>query len=439
MPQFISYSDEQGLVSNAVWFIAEDDFGRMYFATDRGLEQFDASQNLWRHFNSKNGLSADYTRALTKDRKGNIWICTASGLTRFNPKAEHITNKPPPIYLSRVRIAGDDLPITETGANEIPLIELQATRNNLTIEFVGLNFTGEDNLSYQYKLEGSDVDWSVPTKQRDVNYARLASGNYRFLVRAVNREGVRSITPASFEFRILPPFYLRWWFIALCVLVVGSFTAVAYRYRVSRLLELERMRTRIATDLHDDIGANLTRISLLSEVAKQESGNGKMLSSIANIARESVASMNDIVWAIAPEHDRLLDLTRRMRQHAEEVFVFREIDLQFNAPSPERDLKLSVGARRDLLLIFKEAVNNAARHSDCSQVAIDFLVEHSVLRLQIKDNGKGIDTDLQAEGQGLRSMKRRAAALGGKLEIDSQAGEGTTVRFELPLEKASRV
>jgi signal transduction histidine kinase len=403
------------------------------------LEQLAVEKNLWRHFNSKNGLTGDRISGLMKDRRGNIWICTASGLTRFNPKAERIENKPPPVYLSRVRIAGEDLPMAETGANQIPLIELQSTRNNLTIEFVGLNFTGEDNLSYQYKLEGVDTDWSAQTKQRVVNYARLAAGNYRFLVRAVNREGTHSITPASFEFRILPPFWQRWWFIASLLIMTAAAIYGVYRYRVSRLLEMERMRTRIATDLHDDIGANLTRISLLSEVAKQESGNGKMLSSISDIARESVSSMNDIVWAISPEHDSLLDLTRRMRQHADDVFTFREIDLQFNAPSSDSDLKLSVGVRRDLLLIFKEAVNNAVRHSDCSRVVIDFLVENSVLSLQIKDDGKGIDSSLQTEGQGLRSMKRRALALGGELIIDSQRGEGTTVKFELPLQKASRV
>ena len=142
---------------------------------------------------------------------------------------------------------------------------------------------------------------------------------------------------------------------------IDDFLIMFYRYRLSRLLEMERMRTRIATDLHDDIGANLTRISLLSEVANQQiksnGSNENLLPSIADIARESVASMNDIVWAISPEHDRLLDLTRRMRQHAEEVFSFRDVDLDFNAPAS--DLKLSVGVRRDVLLIFKEAVNNA--------------------------------------------------------------------------------
>jgi signal transduction histidine kinase len=149
--------------------------------------------------------------------------------------------------------------------------------------------------------------------------------------------------------------------------------------------------------------------------------------------------MNDIVWAISPDHDSLLDLTRRMRRHAEEVFALRDVDLEFNAPTADTDLKLSVGVRRDVLLIFKEAVNNAAKYSDCSRVAIDFRVEHLALTLRIKDNGKGFEIDSESDGQGLRSMTRRARALGGNLQIDSRKDEGTLVEFEMPLPKASRV
>ncbi len=162
-----------------------------------------------------------------------------------------------------------------------------------------------------------------------------------------------------------------------------------------------------------------------------------MLSSIADIARESVASMNDIVWAISPDHDSLLDLTRRMRRHAEEVFAARNIDLNFAAPAS--DLKLSVGVRRDVLLIFKEAVNNAAKHSDCSRVSIIFRCENSVLSLRIADDGKGFETDAESDGQGLRSMKCRARALGGKMKIDSRAQTGTLVEFKMLLPKTARV
>jgi signal transduction histidine kinase len=265
----------------------------------------------------------------------------------------------------------------------------------------------------------------------------LAPGKYQFMVRAIYENGVTSPRPAVFEFRILPPIYLRWWFIAASLFLAGLAVYSLYRARIARLLEMERTRTRIATDLHDDIGANLTRIALLSEVANQQPSNDKsksLLPSIADIARESVASMNDIVWAISPDHDSLVDLTRRMRRHAEEVFALRDIDLEFSAPTTDSDLKLSVGARHDLLLIFKEAVNNAARHSLCTKIEIDFRCDHSGLRLKIKDNGRGFHpADPNGSGHGLRSMRRRAAALGGTLTIDFSAG--TTVDFALPLRK----
>src|SRR5262249_7779122 len=149
-----------------------------------------------------------------------------------------------------------------------------------------------------------------------------------------------------------------------------------YRYRVARFVELERVRTRIATDLHDDIGANLTRIVILSEVAQQRLGgesqlNGSPFPSIARISRESVAAMSDIVWAINPRRDSLRDLVRRMRGFASEVFTSRNIEFHFHAPDPEQDIKLGPDLRRDIYLIFKEAVNNIVRHADCARAEIE--------------------------------------------------------------------
>jgi signal transduction histidine kinase len=211
-----------------------------------------------------------------------------------------------------------------------------------------------------------------------------------------------------------------------------------YRYRVTRLLEMANMRTRIATDLHDDIGANLTRIALLSEVAKQthdadrDSDADGPLASITRIARESVSSMSDIVWAINPKRESLLDLIRRMRQHADEIFTQRDIELRFNAPSAADSLRLGVDVRRDLLLIFKEAVNNAARHSKCSRVDIDLRVEGSRLVLVVADDGVGLDATVEREGQGITSMQRRAQRLKGTFEITSGTGSGTTIRLDIP-------
>jgi ligand-binding sensor domain-containing protein len=439
-PTFLNYSHEQGqLSSNAVRSITEDRAGRIYFGTDRGLDRFDPNTNQWTHFTKQDGLPGNARDKVLADHNGFIWIVSEGSISRFDPRKEKEATPPPAVYFTRLQLAGEEVRLAETGAGIIPLRELAATQNNLTIAFVAPNYQDESELRYQYKLEGVDGDWSAPTQERSVTFGSLAAGKYRFLVRAVGKNGITSPQPAVFEFRILPPIYLSWWFIAASLLVAGLGIYSLYRARVARLLEMERTRTRIATDLHDDIGANLTRIALLSEVANQQPGYDKvrtLLPSIANIARESVASKNEIVWAISPEHNSLVDLTRRMRRHAEEVFALRDIELEFTAPTTESDLKLSVGARHDLLLIFKEAVNNAARHSLCTRIEIEFRCDHSGLHLKVKDDGQGFDPAvLNSSGHGLRSMQRRAAALSGALTIDSSAG--TTVEFVLPLRKGT--
>jgi signal transduction histidine kinase len=220
--------------------------------------------------------------------------------------------------------------------------------------------------------------------------------------------------------------------LALIATTAGAMSYAVYRYRVARLLEMLHLRIRIATDLHDDVGANLTRIALLAEVASHTQDRGPV-ASIARIARESVSSMSDIVWAINPKRDSLIDLTRRMRQHADELFTLRDIELRFSAPGAADSFRIGVDIRRDLLLIFKEAVNNAARHSRCSLVEIDLRVEAARLVLAIIDNGIGFDSTRTGDGQGIGSMQRRAQALRGSLEITSRSGAGTTVRLGVPI------
>jgi ligand-binding sensor domain-containing protein/signal transduction histidine kinase len=432
-PTFRSYTTAQGLSSNNVRVIVEDVSGRIYVGTGRGLDRLDPETGRVKYFTTADGLAEGDILAAFRDPDGVLWFGTHRGLSRFAPEADPPAASPPPISIIGVLVAGERHPISVRGEVEISLPDLAPDRNELQIDFVGLSFASGEVLKYQYQLEGADKGWGAPVEQRTVNYARLAPGLYRFLVRAVNSDGVVSATPAAITFNVLPPVWQRGWFLALSVLAVGLAAYSLYRYRVARLVELERVRTRIATDLHDDIGSNLTRISLLSELAKQQKGNGSLLASIADIARESVSSMNDIVWAISPQHDRVLDLTRRMRQHAEDVFTMRDIKLQFNAASSDSDFQLRIGTRRDVLLIFKEAVNNAARHSGCTEVAIDFRPDHHALHLRVSDNGKGFEIGSESDGQGLRSMARRAADIGGELKIESLPGKGTTVRFELPL------
>jgi two-component sensor histidine kinase len=453
-PSFINYTTAQGLSSNDAEVITEDVEGHIYVGGGYGLDRFDPATGRVKHFTTAEGLAPGLFRAAFRDRDGVLWFGMTRGLSRFAP-APDAPAAPPSILITGLRVAGSPRLVSALGEKEMALPDFSASDNQLQFDFVALSFVPGEVLRYQYKLEGADSDWSAPGEQRQVNYANLAPGRYRFLVRAANSDGTLSKVPASVTFTILHPIWQRWWFLTLLLVALAAIVYVFYRYRMARLLEIANMRTRIATDLHDDIGANLTRIAMLSEVAKQTLGvgpgphssqpvldNGRddgPLLSIARIARESVSSMSDIVWSIDPEQDSLLDLTRKMRQHADEVFTLRDIELQFTAPGSNQNLRLGVDMRRDLLLIFKEAVSNAARHSGCTRATIALHLRDSKVLLEIADNGVGFDQSIEREGQGLRSLKRRAAASHGTLEISSEPGAGTIIKLSLPLARAPRL
>jgi signal transduction histidine kinase len=339
--------------------------------------------------------------------------------------------------ISGLRIAGDARAISALGETEVSGLVLNPTQNQLSIDFVGLAFAAGEALRYQYKLSGANEEWSALSDQRTINYASLSPGSYQFQVRAVTGDGTSSSTPATISFTILPPFWQRWWFVTLALALTGVVATVIIRNRVARLIELERVRTRIAADLHDDIGSGLSRIAILSEVARHQvtldAPVGEPLSVIATASRDLVDSMSDIVWAINPNKDHLRDLIQRMRRFASDLFTARQIEFSFNAPGEEQALKIGADLRRQVFLIFKEAVNNIARHSAATEAQIEMRIDNRWLTMKVVDNGLGFDSAQLSEGQGLSSMRARAEGLGGKLEITSNHGKGATVLLKVPL------
>ena len=425
-----------GLASNHVTSIAEDGAGRLYLGSGRGVDRLDPASGRVVHFSEADGLDVGGVEVAFHDREGRLWFGGPRGVSRLVPAADRVRS-PPPVRISGVRVPGLTVRLSEVGETELAGIEVGPDQNQVVIDFVGLGFAPGETLRYRYRLEGADADWSAPTTQRTVHYAKLAPGRYRFLVVAESASGGTSPLPAAVGFTVLPRVWQRGWFLALAAAALALAGTALYRYRVARLLEVAHMRTRIATDLHDDIGANLTKIAILAEVARQQlrpegGAADSPLTSIARISRESVASMSDIVWAINPARDGLIDLVRRMRLHAEELVVPRGIGLEFEAPGEEHSLRLGAGTRRDLFLIFKEAVNNAARHSDCTRLSVGLRVEGGSLSLRVADDGRGFDTSRESDGQGLLSMRRRAERLGGVLEVVSPDGKGTEVRARVP-------
>jgi signal transduction histidine kinase len=353
--------------------------------------------------------------------------------------------------------------------------ELNYSDNNFQIEYLGLDFRAGESLRYQYKLEGADGDWRVPTEETSVTFANLRPGSYRFLVRAMNSEGAVSETPASVAFVIVPPVWQRWWFLLLAAVVTALVIISLFRYRTARLrevnvalseakrseerlrrlreerlAELESVRARIATDLHDDIGASLTQIAILSEVAQAQSkGNGAAsapLAKISNVSNELVGTMSDIVWSINPAKDHLSDLAQRMRRFAADILSPRNVAIHFSIPGSGETILVNANVRREVFLVFKEAINNIAKHSGATSVDVKLDISRTEVLLEIKDNGVGFENKEPTfedtfssegySGNGLPSMNKRAKAMGGYFAVISEVGKGTTITLKLPREQA---
>src|ERR1044072_3749095 len=435
-PNFKSFTTEQGLSSIELSVITDDLSGRIYVGGSLGLDQFDPDTGRVKRFTAADGLASGAFLAAFRDRKGDLWFGTTRGLSRYTPATDENTDAPP-ILISGVQVAGSRQPVSILGARQISLPDFSASQNQVEIQYVGLSFATGDVVRYQYKLEGVDADWSRPTEQRIVNFANLAPHQYRFVVRALSSSGAISIAPAYVSFTILPPVWRRWWFEVLAALAAAGIVYAVFRYRVARVLEVANIRTRIAADLHDDIGSNLTRIAILSEVAQSKLHDDSQtivgpLTSIAEISRDSVASMSDIVWAINPKRDTLLDLVQRMRRFTNDILIPRGVEFQFQAPELDYDLRLGASVRRNVFLVLKEALNNAVRHAQCTSVVIDLKIEGSWVVLSVQDNGVGLDPDKSREGQGLSNLGKRARDSRGELQVNSRDGNGTQIKLRVP-------
>ncbi len=437
-PQIVRYKMSDGLASNAILSIAEDRMNRFYVATARGLNYVDFDTGSVKRFTSIDGLANDQVDIVFRDSSGAFWFGTSTGVSRLLPQTE-AERVPPPIFINGIKVVGEPQHISEVGETDLRGFQLSPNQNHIEIDFGSLFFAPGDLIRYQYKLEGADADWQPLTFQRSVNYANLKPGSYHFSVRAVNSEGSVSSQPATLEFRVIAPVWQRWWFIMLAAVALGLTVYGGHRYRVARLVELARVRTRIATDLHDEIGSNLSLMAIVSDVANKRAGPrdsqmSEWLSLIAGTSRETMDAMSDIVWVINPDKDRLLDLTLRMRRLADDIFTARNIAFQLSAPGNEADVKLGADTRHEVFMIFKESINNIVRHSECTRAEVEFKVEQGRLVLKLSDNGKGFDPASAGDGNGLSGMRRRAKNLGGELVLISSPGIGTTVILQAPLD-----
>jgi ligand-binding sensor domain-containing protein/signal transduction histidine kinase len=421
---------EPAFENAVVYSVMEDKLGRLWFGTEHGA--YGWSDSLFQHLDSQDGLAADIVHVIAEDPEGNLWFGTHDGLSRLDRENVGRRVPLPSVYLERILTGIEGHPIVNNA-------DLSYRDRTLMFKFNALSFVDEKNLRFQWMLEGFDKSWFHPQKQRQVRYTNLEPGTYTFFVRAQNRNGNWS-TPASFSFTVLPPFWQTWWFIVSSIVAIVTIASAAYRYRVNHLLRIERMRTRIATDLHDDIGASLSRIALFSEVAKEEASKTsprlyEMSQKIGDNARELLDAVGTLVWSIDPRHDRFQDVVTHMKNFAQEMFSAKGIDYSLEVQPDVENLDLPLEQRKNLLLVFKELVNNVVRHSECKAVRVSMLVRNGILEMSVADDGRGLPHQAAENGHGLANMKARSESIGGTFAIHSVDGKGTIATLQLPLSK----
>ncbi len=422
-PRFRRLTGEQGIFPETT-ATAEDLAGRLYVGSAHGVARVDLGTGVTRRFTVADGLPSNRVTAMQWDADGALWIGTSRGVARLIPRAR-APRVPPRVFLTGVTVAG-------TRRDPQAPLTLEADERSIEFAFTSPSFRAAETMRFQWRLLDTSDAWSPPGTSRSVVFAGLSPGRHRFEVRAVDGEGQVS-SPVATEFSIRPPLWLRGWFLGLVALTLAGTIAAVHRARVRRLLEVERVRTRIATDLHDDVGASLSQIAVLSQVARRQAARGaaeagSSLERITDLSGGVVDSMSDVVWSINPARDRMSDLVHRMRRFAVDLFADGETAITLDLPEDADDARLDPDVRRQIYLVFKEALRNVARHAEATHVDARLHREVGALVLTVRDNGKGLGGPPgKGTGFGLQNMRRRAEAVGGKLTVAPGPGGGTEI------------
>jgi len=346
------------------------------------------------------------------------------GLNAFYPDGILGNSYLPPIVLTSFRIFDQPVSFNLSALAE-HTIELEYSQNFFSFEFAALDFTSPTSNEYAYMMEGFDKDWIYAGPRRYASYTNLDPGKYLLKVKGTNSDGIWNETGTFLNIFITPPFWQVWWFRVLVILAIIALLYLLHKYRLAKLLEIERLRVRIASDLHDDVGSTLTKIALHSELIQSSSDQSQAKHAskeIGTMSREIIGTMSDVVWSIDARNDTLKNLLDRMHDFVFSVLTMKEIQVEFKTDNLNLDKKIAIDFRQNIFLIFKEAINNIAKHSAATEVKVYLENRRNGFLLRIADNGRGYDPEKSKNGNGLKNIKLRSERLGGKLTINSNHG-----------------
>jgi ligand-binding sensor domain-containing protein/signal transduction histidine kinase len=461
------YSTDNGLASNSIDYIIEDGAGCLWIGSNAGLMRIQ-KQSLnefasgtadlisCRTYVETDGLptrecSAGSQPAACRTRDGRLWFPTTKGLVLVNPADLKPNRRPPLVMIESVRVGGREQKPNRFSPAWRQSVTIPPGHEQLEIHYTALNFPAPREVQFKYRLEGHETAWTEAGDTRVAYYNKLPPGNYHFHVIACNEDRVWNETGDALEVTVQPQFWQTWWFRAAVILcLVGTVVAVV-RYlstqklrRRLQLLEqqeaLEKERSRIARDLHDQLGANLTQVALLSEMAEADKHSPAEIEShaqqISQTARETTRSLDEIVWAVNPFNDTLEGLINYVCKYAQEYLALAGLRYRADMPAQLPVIPIPPEVRHNVFLAFKEAVNNVVKHAQASEVRVRLQLQPGNFALSIEDNGRGMggrDANATPARNGLRNMRKRMEDIHGEFSINPGTGGGTIVCLTVPI------
>jgi len=467
--RFTSYNSRQGLFSDEVLGILDDDQGWLWLSSGKGvfrvqkadLDKIDKGQTETMtciDYGKSDGLESTHCSGFGKpsawkSHDGRLWFATSKGLVSVDPAATKIDSSPPNVYIEQILADKKELGTQPAGSNSGAMI--QPGRGELEIRYTAVSLQSPEATRFKYKLDRVDQDWVDAGSRRYAYYNHVDPGKYDFRVVACNKDGVWNIRGASVLLNLKPHLWQTWWLqsiVSFSLLGLAGGTGLYItRRRMQRKLELveqrhaiEKERGRIAKDIHDDLGSSLTRIMMLGERAEEgldrRENVGVHLNKIVSSARQTVQSLDEIVWAVDPENDSLQGLLDYITHYADEFFEDTNIRCRLDMPIDAPPLSLKAEARHDLFLVAKEAFHNILKHANATEVHVRVRLLNGSLELLISDNGTGFEPQKELaahKGNGLINMRKRAEAGGGRFSLTSVPGKGTEVILVAPVRPAA--